>query len=288
MRPTTDTGNALTRRQRGFTLVEAIIVIVITGIIAGMVAIFIRMPVRSQVDTQARADVADAADLALRRMTRELRLALPHTVTVFTNPVAIQFLLTKAGGRYIDVNDRPPDTLLPLDFSGASNAFDMVGTAPAGRQAIVAGDYIAIANTDALPAYAWAFDGTADNVSQVAAVNGSRITLQANKFRTTVSPSQSFQVVTGTVTYVCTPAANGAGTLQRYFTRRIVPGVGNMAGLNDTATPPILTTMVSGCSFSNNPLRGQNAGSLMTLVLMLQHANGERAQLSRQTQLDNP
>ena len=35
-------------------------------------------------------------------------------------------------------------------------------------------------------------------------------------------------------------------------------------------------------------LPGQISGSLMTLALSLQHANGERAQLIRQTQMDNP
>ena len=37
----------MTKTQRGFTLIEAIIVITITGIIAGMVAVFIRAPCRA-------------------------------------------------------------------------------------------------------------------------------------------------------------------------------------------------------------------------------------------------
>lgn len=280
--------SSLRARQRGFTLVEAIIVIVVTGIVAGMVAIFIRTPVRSQLDTQARADMADAADLALRRMTRELRLALPFTVLVHNNPVAIQFLLTKTGGRYIGINDGPPASLLPLDFVNGSAQFDIVGAAPSGKQAIVAGDYIAIENLGIAPADAYAFSGTANNISRVAGVSGTRVTLAANRFAGATPTGQAFQVVTGTVTYVCTPAANGAGMLQRYFTRNIVSGVADLAALSDATTPPVLTTMVSGCIFRNTALPGQNAGSLMTLALFLQHANGERAQLIRQTQLDNP
>lgn len=277
------------RRQRGFTLVEAIVVIVVTGIIAGVVALFIRLPVQSQLDTQARADMADAADLALRRMTRELRLAVPNTVLVYTNPVAIQFLLTNAGGRYIDVGDLPPATLLPLDFSRASNQFDVVGTAPAGKQVIVPGNYIVIDNRGDKPADAYSFGATDnDNISRVAAVNGNRITLATNYFGATRSEGHAFQVATGTVTYVCTPAANGAGVLRRYFTRNIVRGVGNLAALSDTATVPVMTTMVAGCIFGQTVLPRQNTGSLMTLSLFLQHANGERAQLIRQTQLDNP
>ena len=44
------------RRPRGFTLVEMIIVIVITGIIGGIVAIFLRAPVQGYVDSARRAE----------------------------------------------------------------------------------------------------------------------------------------------------------------------------------------------------------------------------------------
>ncbi|TWI69445.1 MSHA biogenesis protein MshO [Pseudoduganella lurida] len=270
---------------RGFTLVEAIIVIAITGIIAGMVAIFIRVPVKSYVDTQARAQIADAADLALRRMTREMRLALPATVTVYNNQLAVQFLLTKTGGRYISINDGPPATLLPLDFTSGKTQFDIVGAAPTGKQAIVAGDYIAIGNLGIAPADAYAFGAGADNISRVASIAGSRVTLAQNYFSSTQSTGGGFQVVTGTVTYLCTPATSGAGTLQRYFTTSIVKGIGN---LNTLGTPALLTNMVAGCTFSYTVLPGQNAGALATLVLTLRHANGESARLVRQTQLDNP
>ena len=50
----------------GFTLVEAIMVIVITGILAGMVAVFIKAPVDGYVDSVRRAELTDAADTALR------------------------------------------------------------------------------------------------------------------------------------------------------------------------------------------------------------------------------
>jgi MSHA biogenesis protein MshO len=272
------------RAQAGFTLVEAIIVIVVTGIVAAMTAAFIRLPVQSYVDTEARADMADAADLALRRMSRELRLALPFSIGLYNGNQTIQFLLTKTGARYIVAAFNPPATLLPLDFVGGNPSFDIVGAAPTGRQAIVAGDYIVIANSGVLPADAYAYGAGADNISRVAAINGTRVTLQQNRFASTVSEQQMFQVVTGTVTYVCTPAANGGGTLQRYFTPNIVRGVGNVAALG---TPALMTDMVAGCAFNTAQLAGRS-GTLMTMALTLQRAGGESARLVRQTQLDNP
>ena len=270
--------------QAGFTLVEAIIVIVVTGIVAAMTAAFIRLPVQSYVDTEARADMADAADLALRRMSRELRLALPFSVGVYNGNQTIQFLLTKTGARYIAAGMAPPPTLLPLDFVNRNPSFDIVGAAPAGRQAIVPGDYIVIANRGDLPADAYAYGAGADNISRVAAINGTRVTLQQNLFASTESPQQAFQVVTGTVTYVCTPAANGGGTLQRYYTPNIVRGVANLAALG---TPALLTDMVAGCAFNTVPLAGRS-GALMTMALTLQRAGGESARLVRQTHLENP
>ena len=68
------------RWQGGFTLLEAVVVIVITGIVSAMVAVFIRAPVEGYIDSVARAELTDAADTALRRLTREVRTALPNSL----------------------------------------------------------------------------------------------------------------------------------------------------------------------------------------------------------------
>mgnify|MGYP001048190736 CR=1 FL=1 len=66
----------------GFTLIEMIIVIAITAIVGSMVAVFLRAPLESYVAQDRRARLADAADTALRRMARDIRLALPSSVRV--------------------------------------------------------------------------------------------------------------------------------------------------------------------------------------------------------------
>ncbi len=91
----------LMKPQNGFTLVEAVIVIVITGIIASMVAVFIKTPVDAYFDAARRAELTDAADTALRRIGRDVRLALPNSVRPHgAGMAAIEFLQTTAGGRY--------------------------------------------------------------------------------------------------------------------------------------------------------------------------------------------
>ena len=44
---------------RGFTLVEAIIVIVLTGILASAVAVFLRVPIQGYLDVARRAELTD-------------------------------------------------------------------------------------------------------------------------------------------------------------------------------------------------------------------------------------
>ncbi len=59
-----------------------IVVIAITGVLAAAVAVFIKNPVEGYVDAVRRADLTDLADTALRRMTRDVRTALPNSLRV--------------------------------------------------------------------------------------------------------------------------------------------------------------------------------------------------------------
>jgi len=87
-------------QQSGFTLVEMIMVIVITGIIGGMVAVFLKAPIQQYMDVSRRAELTDIADTAVRRMARDVRIAVPNSVR-FTNCTApcVEFIPTKDGGR---------------------------------------------------------------------------------------------------------------------------------------------------------------------------------------------
>lgn len=212
------------RRQRGFTLVEAVVAIVVIGIVGAMVAVFIRMPIQNYADSVARAEVSDEADLALRRMTRELRLALPNSIRVNSDGSAIEFLLSKTGGRYLAVEDNLGASFPVLDFSGGAKTLTILGTL---TQPVSAGDFFVVYNLGSgmTPADAWGYTTTDRNIARISTpvASGSKLavlTLDDNPFSaqsvSMPSPDRRFQIVSGPVTFACARAADGALVLTRY------------------------------------------------------------------------
>src|SRR3990172_12597807 len=106
--------------QRGFTLVEAVMVIVLTGIIAAVVAVFIQGPIQGYFDTARRSQSSDVADFALRRVARDLQTALPNSMrSTDANNYFLEFLPVRSAGRYRAAGDGGD----ALDTSAADTAF---------------------------------------------------------------------------------------------------------------------------------------------------------------------
>ena len=66
--------------SRGFSLIELIVVILLITVVAGAISQVLRRPLQGFVDLSDRAELVDTAELSLRRMSREIRLALPNSV----------------------------------------------------------------------------------------------------------------------------------------------------------------------------------------------------------------
>lgn len=237
------------RTQRGFTLVEMIVVIVITGILGGMIAMFISGPVQGYVDSARRAEMTDIADTALRRITRDVRMALPNSVRITAAGAAyyLEFIPTSGGGRYRAEVDPAMPASDKLDFTAADTAFDVLGTMPA----FAAGDSVVVNNLGTVGASAYEVPPT-NRASWVS--NTSTTVMIAAMLFPASSPKNRFQVIATPVTYVCSPAAGGAGgTLTRYWgyaTQAVQPNNVNAAPLSG-ASHALLASNVSACNFAN-------------------------------------
>lgn len=189
------------KHMDGFTLIEAVMVIVITGILAALVSSF-AAPLKGYFDATARADLSDVADTALRRMARELHAALPNSVRVSGS--YIEFLPTTTGGRY-RASPAPSGTAQcgtlaqdALDFATTDTCFEVIGILAA---APAAGEELVVYNT----ATAFAYDGT-NNVAAIDAANSttSKIVFASHTFPIEFnSPSSRFQIISGPVTFAC-------------------------------------------------------------------------------------
>jgi MSHA biogenesis protein MshO len=282
--------------QCGFTLIEAVVVIVIIGLVGGMVATFIRAPLQGYADSTARAELSDVADLALRRMARDLRLALPNSIRVTPAGDAVEFLMTRSGGRYLTAEDG--EASLPvLDFIDAANtSFTVVGPMPA----VTAGrDYVVVNNLGPgfAPANAYDLASAQRNIARVNSVDTARnqLVLADNPFAAQAPPSpspfQRFHIVSGPVTYFCGLEGDGK-------TRLLTRQAGYAIGASQVANPvpaggaggsrSLLAGRVKSCLFQYQTLASQRS-ALLILALELQSLNGsgESVRLVHQVHVDN-
>ena len=274
------------RTQHGFTLVEMIVTIVITGIVAAMVGMFIRNPIQSYTDSVNRAELTDTADTALRRMARDVRLAVPNSVSVLNSGTSyyLEFLQTRTGGRYRSEQDcTAACTGDILDFSAGDTRFEVLGGFPGSLP--VAGDRVVVFNTgqsDDTNAYKGL------NTALVSAATATTITFAATLFPFD-SPSRHFQVIETPVTYVCEPGptdsdGNATGTLTRYSGYVIrTPATSAPTG---GAGPFLLAGNVSGCIITPPEALPQPGRALMTMRLALQR-NNESATLYHEVHVNN-
>jgi MSHA biogenesis protein MshO len=283
-------------RECGLTLVEMIIVIVLTGIIAAIVTVFIRIPIQNYVDSVGRAELADTADIALGRLTRDLRLALPNSVRISADGRYLELLLTKTGGRYLAEEDGLGLTGV-LNFTASTPSpnplvFTIVGAPPTGRQAILPGDWIVVYNLgpgfDPSDAYNCTFSKC--NRAAVASIVGNTVTLVSNPFIEQIpsmpSPTARFQVVSTPVTYYCDGLIGGValtGTLSRYSGYAIQAGqpTSIVAAPLSTANKGQLASKVNSCIFRFNSLANVQRGLVsLSLTLGTANANPDTGQIT--------
>lgn len=271
--------------QRGVTLVELVLVIMIGAIMAATVSLFIRPAIDAYTGTRLRADMSDQADTALRRMLRDVRRAVPNSIRV-PSAQCFELVPVVSGGRYRmapdNVNDagscnpQPTPPTAPsaacsawVDTAQTTMAFDTLSPLSTDPSA---GDWVVINNQNGNDVY------TGINRSAITSVASPSSSTQGYKRITMstmqVSPGYSggrFLTVANSeqsVFYICSGAdgtlnsnGDGKGTLYRLvrsFTSAYPTSCPSTAGA------VALATRVKSCSFVYDPNQGatQQSGFL--------------------------
>lgn len=267
--------------QRGFTLVELIMVIVLMGVIGGMVSVFMKSPIDAYVDSGRRAALNDVADTTARRISRDLHKALPNSIRISADYQCLEFIPTKTGARY---RASGPGA---LDFANAVSSFNMLGnnnSLPADQK-IVKNDVIVVYNLGSgqTDAYSLPSDPL-NNTSVVRAdpVGASETPIlieSAGKLFPLESGGNRFHVIPGNekiVSFICS-----GGKLYRNANYAYSPSC-PAPTLNVT---PVLATGVT-CNFAYDPNQQRNALVAMSLTFT-DSTSGESVSLYHEVHVDN-
>ena len=265
-------------RQRGFTLIEAVMVITITGVVIGVVAIFIMPATTAYFASAARAQLGDQADTALRRISRDLSLALPNSARVSADGQSVELIPVSGAARYATASGTP------LQFGVPSAGFSIVGPA---LKISHASQQLAWYNLGAGIADADAYTLSNVRTAANAAGNATAVTLggAAALPNALQAPPYRVYAIEPPVTYRCDTSSMPAstGTLTRYS------GYGMSAS---QPNPPVggssavLARNVSACSFSFDPTAIAARYALVTLRISLQ-SQGETVTLYHTVHVDN-
>lgn len=289
-----------TRLGGGFSLVELVVVISITGVIAAVIGSFISGPIQGFFDQARRAQLVDAAQLALVRMGRDLRVALPNSVRISGS--SIEMLLTLDGDRYrseaapgagdanvlrFDVADAGFNTLRPLNSQGVAAGLLRLAVYPLGP--------LSDANPYAAPTLIGG-GGETEGVmtpAGIVSLNATPIMIGGvNEYAVTLTPGHRFRyesptrrvfLVGGPVTWRCDTAV-----------RDLLRHDGYSVNAVQSATPAggttavVIDDYVSACRFAYDPGTAQRS-AVVTLAVELADAAQplERIRLVRQVHLGN-
>jgi MSHA biogenesis protein MshO len=290
--PTSHSPTRYRHQQRGFTLVELVMVIVIMGVIGGIVAVFMKNPIDAYFATARRAALTDESDTVMRRMGRDIRKALPNSIRTPSAAAGqcLEFIPTKNGGRYrADLDSVGGGDM--LDFTLADTSFDVFGDmgtiALPVDQRTVAGDFVAVYNLGIAGADAYALDTIALIKSVSAGATTSNLSITGDTTNIASTTGKQFPLASGAnrfhiipkdervVSYVCS-----AGKLYR---------TANATSFSSSCptSGSVIATNVGTCLFdySGSDL-ARNA--MVRIVLQLNDSTGtETVNLQQEIHINN-
>ena len=284
------------RNNKGFTLIELIIVILIIGILSGVLFMILRGPMTQFIQVEKRANLVDIAETALLRMTREIRLALPNSIRIsdgaalsscdisVNTTCALEFLRTLDGGRYRRQGanrlkfNKQSDT---FEYFGTLNNLGSINVGGFGQADCLSAnatvDCMVVFNTGQTGANSY----NGDNIAAITAKTASTLSFNLSpvtKFPYE-SPRQRFFVVDTPVSFICS-----GSQITRYYDYLIEP---IQKAPPVTGNSNLLANNISACTMDYDAGTSTRAG-LVTLSITVRDNNlGQEVTLLQQAHVDN-
>jgi len=274
------------RNSKGYTLIELVMVIVLLGIIAGVVAPFILKAMQAYTASKARAELVAKGRLAMERLAREVRVAVPNSLTVLDTGNGIEFARGRAGGRYVERFDDYGTEFRRVNYRFRRNAnlsnLYSVGTS----LGFIAGDVLVIGNTSPVELQAGNTRVALTNIVATdpaptgdATANGQVLQFGGKQFAIE-SPGRHFTLADQTI------EIGRVGTTLRWHNQ---PGIGaDYDGAVDySAADPSLVDGVTAVVFTYSPGNPQSSAVLRMDLSLVDTVGTETLRLYQEVHVRN-
>ena len=279
-------------KQRGFSLLELITVVVLLGVLASGAGLLITRPIEAYNDQLRRQQLVDQAEMAMRQIARDVRRALPNSIRVGGGGTTLEMVNTVDGARYRDENQSGIGTIDEvLDFANSDTQFNFLGRL-SSLTSLSANHRLVIYNTAPTDIYSDAVAGAAFGVitpagsltlstSAIYSDEDHMVLNPAFRF-TQQSPGQRAFIVDGPISYICDTATRRLMRYDNYgyqITQPIVAPIG--------ATSGPVATQLSACNIRYQVGTAQRGGIVTIEISIDDVISGESLTLLHQVHVVN-
>jgi len=252
-------------RAAGFSLIELIVVLMISSVVVGFIATIITVPAQAHIAQARRSELAASAETVTHWMSGDVHRALPNSLRtgVVGGRAVVEMIgfasiaLYRDGG--IEGDALRIDPVLPPD-----DRFDVLGFPSVVTSAVVV-------NNLGIPGQN-AYEMANVITGATMATNSATITLNDPAFRFAAhSPLRRaflLSPATAVIRYECDPAA---GTLRRYDG---LPVTGALVALAGGTPSRLISRDVAACTFTPRAAGSGNGGLLLIQVTISRVTNG--------------
>ena len=296
------------KKQQGYTLIELVVSMVLMSIIFITASVFISKPIEAYASIARRAELVDSAELAIRRIERDIRQSLPNSVRAKSTGLALEMVNVVEGLRYRAVGPGAATNI--LDFGSADNEFNTLTNFNLATLGSTAGYRLVIYNTGAqgvdsdspiaganvyststapgpdLPIGSHVITPPLTTVTLSNPTSEGHILLSSAHQFSLESPMQRLYVIDTPISYVCDTANNTITRYDNYTITDTQPTSDATTPLS-TANSALLVNNVAACSFTYEPGTSQR-NSVVTIALTLTDSgSGESVSLLQQVSVSN-